>query len=90
MVNLNIRVDEKLKSDAEAVLCRLGLSLSDAVRIFLSQIRNTQSIPFALKLYDEPTTAAVAAIKEAEKELKDGNLPSFTSVESLMTDLSKD
>lgn len=90
MANLNIRVDEKLKADAEAILCRLGLSVSDAVRLFLAQIRNTRGIPFELKLYDEPTPAAIAAIKEAEKELKEGKLPSFTSVDSLMTFLNED
>ncbi len=74
MANLNIRMDENLKTEAEKVLSRLGLTASEAVRIFFSQIRNTQSIPFELKLYDEPGPAAVRAVAEAEEDIKAGRI----------------
>ncbi|MBR1648138.1 MAG: type II toxin-antitoxin system RelB/DinJ family antitoxin [Alphaproteobacteria bacterium] len=84
MVNLTVRIDENLKADAEAVLARLGLTVSDAVRLFLAQIRNTRSIPFELKVYDEPNENLEKIITEAEKENKAGKLPSFKSVEDLV------
>ena len=66
MVNLNIRIDENLNADVEDVLSRLGLTTSDAVRLFFAQIRNTRSIPFMLKLYDEPNTELQTAMKRAD------------------------
>lgn len=68
MVNLTIRIDEKLKADAESVLARLGLTASDAVRLFFAQIRNTRSIPFELKAYDEVTEKLKMQLIEAEEE----------------------
>ncbi len=37
---LHIRVDDKLKADATETLANLGLSVSDAVRIFLTRVAN--------------------------------------------------
>lgn len=91
MTNLNIRIDTKLKTEAEAVLCRLGLTTSDAVRIFFSQIRNTQSIPFELKLSDTPSREAIQAIAEAERDLKNNQINGpYHTVDELMTALNKD
>ncbi len=91
MTNLNIRIDGKLKTEAEAVLCRLGLTTSDAVRIFFSQIRNTQSIPFELKLPDSPSQQTIQAISEAEHDLKNHEINGpYHTVEALMTALNKD
>ena len=91
MANLTVRIDEKLKADAESVLSKLGLTASDAIRIFFSQIRNTKGIPFELKLYDEPSAETVAAIKQAEKDLKAGKVSrSYTDVDALMADLLKE
>ena len=91
MANLTVRIDEKLKADAESVLSKLGLTASDAIRIFFSQIRNTKGIPFELKLYDEPSAETVEAIKQAEKDLKAGKVSrSYTDVDALMADLLKE
>jgi addiction module RelB/DinJ family antitoxin len=90
MTTLNIRIDENLKNDVEKVLCQLGLTTSDAVRIFFSQIRNTQSIPFELKLYDEPTKMAIQAIEESEDDVKNGRVSKpYTDSSQLMADLLK-
>ena len=91
MANLTVRIDEKLKADAESVLSKLGLTASDAIRIFFSQIRNTKGIPFELKLYDDPSAETVAAIKQAEKDLKAGKVSRpYDDVDALMTDLLKE
>lgn len=88
MANLNIRIDEHLKNDAEAVLGRLGLTASDAVRIFFSQIRNTQSIPFELKIYDNPSPTAIQAIQQAEQDIKNSRISiPYTNADELMAAL---
>ena len=46
--NISIRIDKDVKRDAEAVLSKLGLTLSAATGVFYRQIVRTQSIPFEL------------------------------------------
>lgn len=50
MANLNIRVDDGLKKQAEEVLSELGLSISSATTVFLKQVVRSGGIPFELKL----------------------------------------
>ena len=40
------RVDSKLKSDAEAVFGTLGINTTEAIRMFLSQVRLRRGLPF--------------------------------------------
>jgi len=44
--NVQIRVDTKLKNEAEKTLNKLGLDLPTAFRIFLNKINITGGIPF--------------------------------------------
>lgn len=47
---LNLRVNPDLKHRTEAALKQLGIPMSVAIDMFLSQIALTQGIPFALKM----------------------------------------
>lgn len=49
MANLNIRIDENLKKQAELLFSDLGLSLSAATTIFIKQAIRCNGIPFELK-----------------------------------------
>lgn len=49
MANLNIRIDDTLKKQAEIVFSDLGLSLSAATTIFLKQVVRCNGIPFELR-----------------------------------------
>jgi len=42
---LHIRVDDKLKADATETLANFGLSVSDAVRIFLTGVAKEGGLP---------------------------------------------
>ena len=44
------RIQPELKDDVEAILSPLGLTLSDAIGLFLHQIKLRQGLPFALTL----------------------------------------
>jgi len=46
--NINVRIDSELKSKAQAVLADLGLDMTTAINVFISQIVYTQSIPFEI------------------------------------------
>lgn len=49
MANLNIRVDDALKGQAESVLSDLGLTMTTAVNVFLKQVVRCNGIPFSLR-----------------------------------------
>ena len=44
--NINIRTDSELKAKAQVILSDLGLDMSTAINVFLTQIVYRQAIPF--------------------------------------------
>ena len=44
------RADKRLKSESEQILGALGLSTTEAIRIFLHQVRMHKRLPFDLRL----------------------------------------
>ena len=46
--NINVRTDSELKAKAQSVLTDLGLDMSTAINIYLSQIVYKQAIPFEI------------------------------------------
>lgn len=46
MTTLSIRIEEKIKRDANKTLKGLGLDMSSAVKMFLHQVVIEQGIPF--------------------------------------------
>lgn len=46
---IQIRVDQKLKKDADLIFEDLGLDAPTAIRLFLKKVVVTKSIPFELK-----------------------------------------
>lgn len=49
MANLNIRVDDTLKQQAEQIFSDIGITLSAATTIFLKQVVRYNGIPFELR-----------------------------------------
>ena len=49
MANLQIRVDDTLKADADRLFASIGIDTSSAVRIFLKQSVMRGGIPFELR-----------------------------------------
>ena len=50
MANLQIRIDDELKAQAQAVTADLGLDVATAVRIFLTQMVRDRALPFTPRL----------------------------------------
>lgn len=61
---LHIRVDDEIKEQATATLAAMGLSMSDAVRIFLRRIVVDQAFPLELKVPNAETRAGMAEAEE--------------------------
>lgn len=57
---VHVRVDEKIKAQAAETLSSMGLTVSDAVRVFLTRIVADKELPFALKVPNETSRAAIA------------------------------
>lgn len=49
MATVNIRVDDTLKKQAETLFSDLGMNMTTAVNVFLTQAVRTGGIPFELK-----------------------------------------
>ena len=85
--NLNIRVDPEVKSSAEALFSSFGLTVSDAVNIFLHQSLLEDGLPFAVKQprYNAETEAAMAEARA----IAEGKIPAkrYNSVREMMEDL---
>jgi len=46
---LQVRLDDKLKTEADCVFSSMGLDTSTAIRMFLTVAVETRSLPFAVK-----------------------------------------
>jgi DNA-damage-inducible protein J len=57
---IRARVEPKLKRDTEAVLAKLGISMSDAVTVFCRQVVLQKGLPFPVRLPNAETRAALA------------------------------
>lgn len=67
MANLNIRVDDALKKQAERVFSDLGISLTAATTMFLKQVVRCNGIPFELRadpFYSTENQARLLVSKE--------------------------
>ena len=83
---LHIRVNENVKANAEETLSMLGISISEAVNMFLCQVNLTGGIPFEVKV-PAPERIIVKnkedlyqKLEEAENEIKSGNYASSDEV----------
>lgn len=89
MANVNVRIDNKIKSEAEMVFSQIGLTPTAAINLFYKQVIRTNSIPFELKadIPNESTLKAIAEVEEMEKNPDSSK--GFDNVEELMEDLLK-
>ena len=82
--NLNIRMDPEIKAEAEALFSTFGMTVSDAVNIFLHQSLLEGGLPFAVRQprYNAETEAAMAEARA----ILDGRIPAkrYDSVQDMM------
>ena len=70
---LHVRVNEDVKETAEATLGMLGISISEAVNMFLCQVNLTGGLPFEVKL-PAPERVIVRSKEELYQKLADGEV----------------
>ena len=83
---LHVRIDENIKAQANEALASMGLTMADAVRLFLHRVVADQAFPLELKV---PNAATRAAMSEA-RAIMAKRRARFTNADELLADLEKD
>lgn len=66
---IRARVEPRLKRDAEAVLKKIGLTPSEAITLFLTQVTLSKGLPFPVRVPNAETRRAIREA-QARKDLK--------------------
>ena len=57
---IHARIDPRLKKSAETIFSELGISTTEAIRLFLKQVELHRGLPFPVSVPNEETLAATA------------------------------
>jgi DNA-damage-inducible protein J len=80
---IHVRVDHELKTKATRTLNKMGLSMSDAVRLLLTRIEADQALPFEVRV---PNAETIAAMEAGDR----GEVFRASSVAEMMAELNED
>lgn len=78
---ISSRIDPELKGNAKVILAELGLTLTQAITLFLKQVEMHKGLPFAVRIYNAET---VAALEESENRHA---LKRYNELDGLFEDL---
>ncbi len=88
--NLNIRIEPEVKSNVEALFSNFGITISDAVNIFLYQSLLVGGLPFEVKQprYNAETEKAM----QETRDIIAGKIKTktYSSVEEMFKDIDLD
>ncbi len=82
---LHIRVEDDIKDQATLALTAMGLTMSDAVRLFLRRVVVDQAFPLELKV---PNAETLSAIEES-RVMMSKRKARFSDADALLADLEK-
>ena len=88
--NINIRVDPEVKSTVDEVFSHFGITVADAVNIFLHKVMIVGGMPFDMTL-PKYNVETLAAMREA-RDIASGKIQakSYASVKEMMAELDSD
>jgi DNA-damage-inducible protein J len=78
---IRARTEPKLKKDVEIIFERLGISSTEAINLFYTQVRLKKGIPFEIKI---PNKATMKAFRDSENRK---NLKAFNNINDLLKEL---
>lgn len=87
-----VRINDNIKKDITPILESLGISLSEAINLYLHQIKLNNGIPFNLQIKEPKwSDEMLEALTEAEEmEKHPENYKKYHSVKELMEDLESE
>ena len=88
--SLSIRIDPEAKSAADTIYSRFGISIADAVNIFIHKSIIVGGLPFdmTLPMYNQET---LAAMQEA-RDIADGKVQSksYSSLQEMIKEIDEE
>ncbi len=78
---ISTRIDQNLKLEVAGILAAIGLTESEAIKLFYSQIKSYKGIPFPVKVPNEQTLKAFEESKNPSK------LSTYKDFDDLLEDL---
>jgi DNA-damage-inducible protein J len=60
----SIKIDPIVKNEAQEIFAQLGLTLGEAVNLFLNQVRLRKGIPFNIEIPNEKTQHILNEVRE--------------------------
>lgn len=83
MSQINIRMDDNLKKQADELFNELGLNMSTAITMFIKQAVRQKGIPFEVSTKTDPfySKENMRYVKEAVKSANEGKLTSHELTE---------
>lgn len=76
-------VDIEINAKAKLVLSSVGLSINEAIALFLNNVVENNKVPFSIDL---PNKETIAAIEDA----RNGKVERYASLEAMWVDLDSD
>lgn len=88
--NINVRIEPEIKAGVEQLFANFGITVTDAINIFLHQSLMVGGLPFEMKQL-RYNAATEAAMQEA-REIVSGKVTAkeFSSAHELMEDLENE
>ncbi len=68
------RIDDTLKSQATTTLAKMGLSMSEAIRLMLTQMVAEKRLPFEVRIPNKETLATFEKTEKGEELHENENL----------------
>jgi len=83
MAQVNIRIDDELKSRADSIFEELGLNMTTAFTIFVRQTIRQGGIPFEITTRTDPfyNKENMKVLRQSTKEADEGKLTSHELIE---------
>ena len=82
---VHVRVDENLKAQATESLASMGLTVSDAVHVFMTRVVADKELPFPLKAQIATSRVAIAEANEIIQSRR----ARFATADALLNDLEE-
>ena len=84
--NVNIRMDEELKSSMEATCRMLGMNMTTAFTIFAMKMTREMRIPFEVSVDPFYSESNMSVLRESKRQLEEGKVitKSLTELEDML------
>lgn len=72
MAQVNFRIEDEVKANAEKALKKMGLNMSTAINLFLVKVAREQRIPFEINADPFYSAENISELEKRVKSIKNG------------------